>query len=175
MDNWQNPFHNLWWNRETNLMNQNFCPKLIQSMLKVFKNWLYKFWAKIIQSMLKVFKNCKHEWGNVTDLGFQIIRSQGRTGPTPTYNFQQFKVQSGQTHLVHLAIILPTVTSNCLIQTRHHNIQRAKNVHHFFLSFSHTTVGQEKKKHLSIATIYFNKHEDSSWSWTSGSTECTWR
>jgi len=78
-------------------------------------------------------------------LGFQIIRSQGRTGPTPTYNFQQFKVQSGQTHLVHLAIILPTVTSNCLIQTRHHNIQRAKNVHQFFFCHFLIPLGQKKK------------------------------
>jgi hypothetical protein len=53
---------------------------------------------------------------------FQIIRSQGGTGPTPTYNFHRFKIQSGQKHPVH---------SNCPKQTKHHNMQRAKNVHHF--------------------------------------------
>ena len=106
-------------------------------------------------------------------LGFQIIRSQGRTGPTPTYNFQQFKVQSGQTHLVHLAIILPTVTSNCLIQTRHHNIQRAKNVHQFFsVIFSYHWA---KKKNLSAATIISTNMRAHPALWTSGSIECTWR
>ena len=75
MDNWQNSFHNLGWNRETNLMNQNFCPKLIQSMLKVFKN-------------------CKHEWEAMLQTRFSN-NQVSRTNRTNT-NVQFSTIQSSK-------------------------------------------------------------------------------